>query len=462
MKVRVVERMYYSGMVLLLLLSVLGELIWLPDPIRLGASYFWIDMLDSAIYAIALIPLMWAVAAAGSWLAAERGMTLKAGNKRWIRIRSACIGIFGILAAYFIVIEPKNLQLSLGSLGITWLFVFVDLFANERKRRKFPVRNFSVSLMTIILGVLFFWPTSYLVTYPGLTLNMNRYAQASGGTVHGELTGVLIFERPAFPVDWLYAKLFPHYSFELDNLGMSLGDYNQLVRTMKEDANAAGSAVAFQKVGLGKGITSHGVLITAIANNSPAAGILKLGDVLEAVNGQQITMVSELSKQMQLIKPGDQVSVTVRREGKPIRLTTGTQANPDDPNRAAFGIQVSNDLQYDIPGIINYHTNLLHEGGPSHGAMLALTLIDQLTPGGVGNGNHVAGTGTIEPDASVGAVGGVEQKAYTVSRTDADVFFVPVENEAEARRGAPNLTIVPVHSLDDIIHWLQIHPKQVK
>ncbi len=81
---------------------------------------------------------------------------------------------------------------------------------------------------------------------------MNRYAQANGGNVHGEISGVLVFERPAFPIDWLYAKLFAKYSFEPKNLGMSLGAYNQEVRTMKEDANAAGSAIAYQKVGKGQ------------------------------------------------------------------------------------------------------------------------------------------------------------------------------------------------------------------
>ncbi|MNR44996.1 hypothetical protein D3C85_1638050 [compost metagenome] len=51
------------------------------------------------------------------------------------------------------------------------------------------------------------------------------------------------------------------------------------------------------------------------------------------------------------------------------------------------------------------------------------------------------------------------QKAYTVSRTNADVFFVPVANEADARKGAGDLRIVPVRTLDDMLNWLKENPE---
>jgi PDZ domain-containing protein len=305
-----------------------------------------------------------------------------------------------------------------------------------------------------------FWPTSYLVTYPGLTMNMDRYARAQGGSVRGEISGVLVFERPAFPVDWIYAKLFPHYSFaHLETLGMSLGAYNRLSMDMMEDANAAASAIAFQKLGKGKGITSHGVLITAVVKGSPVEGVLKGGDVIEEIDGQSVSDIQQLSDIMSSVKPDDQVEVAVLRGVKQMTFRLGTRSSTDSPKRAAFGIQVSDKYEYDIPEKVSFHPYLLHEGGPSHGAMLALALIDQLTPGGITNGNRVAGTGTIEKDGVVGPVGGVEQKAYTVRRAGADVFFVPVENEAEAKKGAPDLQIVPVHTLDDILNWLRTHPK---
>jgi PDZ domain-containing protein len=464
------QKLYYFGMALAMVLFVTGELIWLPDPVRFGASFFWIDTLDLLAYVLALIPLIWMVAALLQIITAGRdigtdltgdGRSRAASHIRWVRFRSGAVFAAGAMAVIAILTVPKQLEYSMGALGLVWLLVFVDLFFIERNRRKFPIRSLSAFILKICLLSFLFWPTIYMVTYPGLTMNMNRYAQVKGGSVRGEISGVLVFERPAFPVDWIYAKLFPHYTFErIEKLGMSLGAYNQLSLTMKDDANAAGSAVAFQKLGEGKGITSHGVLITAVAKSSLAGGIMQSGDVIEEVDGYTVANVQELTERMSLVAPGEQVEVSVLRGGKRMTLTAGTRANPDDPKRAVFGIQVNDELQYDIPGTITYHNYLLHEGGPSHGAMLALALIDQLTPCGVTNGNDVAGTGTIEPDGSVGQVGGVEQKAYTISRAGADVFFVPFQNEADARRGAPGLQIVPVHTLDDILNWLRGHPKQ--
>ncbi|UKS29170.1 PDZ domain-containing protein [Paenibacillus sp. HWE-109] len=443
------QRLYYGGMVLTLLLAILGELIWLPDPLRIGIGLYWIDLIDTLIYVLALVPCLWLIGAL---------LHLTAVEGRWSQVRCLAIGLTSLVSVVTLITIPKKIEYSATIFVITLVLVFVDLVCNERVRRRLPIRNLLVGGASLCLLFVLFYPTKYLVTYPGLTLNMNRYAQAASGQSHGDITGVLIFERPAFPIDWLYAKLFPKYSFEVEDLGMSLGEYNLEVRTMKADANAAGSAIAYEKVGKGQGITSHGVRVTAIVKDSSVTGILLLGDVIVQVNGHAVAMISELTDVMKQTKPGDQASVQVLRNGQTTQLSLETRANPDDPSRAAFGIQVANEIQYDIPEIVTYHNYLLHEGGPSHGAMLALTLIDQLTPCGVTYGHHVAGTGTIEPDGSVGAVGGLEQKAYTISRTDADVFFVPASNEEEARKGAPSLRIVPVKTLDDMLNWLKNNP----
>ncbi|MGO4270448.1 hypothetical protein AB4Z22_11445, partial [Paenibacillus sp. TAF58] len=240
------QRLYYLGMVLALILAITGELIWLPDPLRLGTRIYWIDAIDLLIYALALIPIIWMVGAL--WhLFSQRSI--------WLRVRSIAVIATSLASVIILLTIPKKVEISVSIFLITWLLVFIDLFFHEWIRRKIPIQSITVFGSTLCLLLVMFWPTNYMVTYPGLTLNMNRYAQANGGSAHGEISGVLVFDRPAFPIDWLYAKLFPKYTFELNNLGMSLGEYNQEVRTMKEDANAAGSAIAYQKLGKGKGIT---------------------------------------------------------------------------------------------------------------------------------------------------------------------------------------------------------------
>ncbi|OAS16369.1 PDZ domain-containing protein [Paenibacillus oryzisoli] len=445
------HKLYVWGIVIILLLIMIGELVWLPDPLRWGTRFYWIDVIDGLIYAIAIVPLIWMIAAF---------LHLTQTHTRRMKVFLGLVAFVCLLSAVIVVVVPKKLEFSASAMILSLLLVATDIILQEGKKRKVPHRSMIFFGVTLGLLAVLLWPTPYLVTYPGITLNMNRYAHAESGTKHGDISGVLIFERPAFPMDWLYAKLFKDYTFEkIETLGMSLGEYNQEVRTMKEDANAAGSAIAFHKVGMGKGILADGVRITAVLQNTKAAEVLQPSDVIIALNGRPITMTQELTERMQVIKPGESIQLSVMRNKAKMELTVATRASTDNPARASIGIMIANEVRYDIPDLVTYHNYLLHEGGPSHGAMLALTLIDQLTPCGVTYGHHVAGTGTIEPDGSVGPVGGLVQKAYTVSRTNADVFFVPVSNEADARKGAGDLRIVPVQTLDDILNWLKAHPK---
>jgi Lon-like protease len=470
------QKLYIFGMAWAVFIVLLGELVWLPDPIRFGhgKALFWIDTIDVAAFAILLVPLAWMAAAILGLAGSRRGgggnrraaaapqhprSRLEAGAAALTKaaVLAASAGVIGAL-----LMEPRRLVGAACLLGAAWLFAALDLALTERARRAraIPRRSLAVLAASILMLLALGFPTSYMVTYPGITINMNRYASAEGGTVHEPMIGVLVFQRPAFPADWVFAKLFPHYEFEpRENLGMSLGAYDSLVRDMKAEADTLGSAVAFRQVGLGKGAVPHGVKVSAVLAGGPAEGKLRPGDVIGEVNGRGVVTSQDITTFMKGVRPGDEVTLSVKRDGKPMTLRVGTKAHPDNANQAAFGIQIQDELEYDLPRKVQFHAYLAHEGGPSHGAMLALTLIDQLTPGGITNGNKIAGTGTINPDGSIGQIGGIEQKAYTIDRSGADVFFVPDGQEKDARRGSDRLTIVPVKTIQEVIDWLKAHPK---
>ncbi|WP_010272877.1 PDZ domain-containing protein [Paenibacillus senegalensis] len=455
---------YILGMAMAIFLFIAGELIWLLDPIRLGGQLFWIDVIDFLVYVIAVVPLIWI--AAGWWgLTAARRQWKQAGRPSGFKaiapqLRKGAVMLFSFITIISIVVGPLRIVLAVVVLGISWLLVFLDMFFDEREVRKTPARSLISLGVTGLLLVCLFMPTPYMVSYPGLTMDMSRYGQAKGGARHGNIAGVLVFQRPAFPVDWLYARFFPHYTFErTEQLGMNISSYSDLVRQMKLDANTVGTAVAYNRLGLGEGVIPQGVRVMEILQESSVKDLLRPGDVIIGLNGNVLTSVKEFNEQMTQLIPGNEASVTLVRDGQKITLTAESRSNEEDPTRAMFGIAIQDDLEYDIPGTVSFHRYLVHEGGPSHGAMLALALIDQLTPGGVTYGNTVAGTGTIRPDGTIGPVGGVRQKAYTVYRTGVDVFFVPEGAEEAARSGAPRLNVVPVKTLDDILNWLKENPR---
>jgi len=446
--------LYILGLLLIFPVIVLGQLLWVLDPIRLPGGLYLIDYVHMLIAITAVIPILWTITAVRLWITGPGPASIVLLTLRILVTAASLMAIFMILS------NPKQLFVLGLSLAVAIFGVLADLMVSEyRVRKAWPYRStIWVVSMGIVLSLLL-CPTGYLVTYPGMTMNMHRYADVEGGTKQGSISGVLIFERPAFPVDWLYAALFPHYTFEKqEELGMSLGEYQHVVRMMKSDANTVAAAVALGKLGIGEGVTYHGVIVAAVVADSPVKGVLMPGDVIVEMNGESVTRPEQLLQMMSMVRPQQTVDLEVIREGSRVQLQVKTAASQEDPERSVMGIQIMEDIRYDVPREIAYTPYLLHEGGPSHGAMLTLAIIDQLTPGGVTYGQTIAGTGTIRPDGSIGWIGGIQQKAYTVEKSGADVFFVPKGQEEEAQLGAGELNIVPVRTIDDILLWLKQHP----
>ncbi|MFC4778635.1 PDZ domain-containing protein [Paenibacillus sp. GCM10023252] len=463
------RRYYSAGLVLAVVFILLAELLWLPDPLRLGGMR-WIEVINGLTYAAAAVPLLWAIGAARGLTRAERSrQALRYRRARWYR---AIIGVritvfvLSLAAAITILAVPKLLLLLFVLICAGVLFLFADMILTEtawlrrEKQRFMPKRSLTTLLMTGLLLLLLLCPTDYEVKYPGLTMNLSHYAAVEGGSPSSSIDGVLVFVRTAFPVDWLYTAIFPHYELhkiEVERTPLDVA-YAQ-VSAMKSDANEAASAIAMQRAGLGRGVKLAGVRVMSVLLNAPAAGLLRPDDQITRLEGRSITSLKDVAAVMEEVEPGQTVNVQVKRDGLSLQVAVTTRAASTDPLRPVLGITIQNDYTYDIPREVQYKSYIAHIGGPSHGAMLTLALLDQLTPGGITGGIPIAGTGTIEPDGRIGEVGGVRQKAYTVSRTKAEVFFVPASEEGEARIGAPNLNIVPVRTVEDMLKWLEQHKK---
>jgi PDZ domain-containing protein len=441
-----------AGFGLAAVFSILGETIWLGDPLRWG-GYYWIDQIQWLVRLLAIVPLLWTAGAIAA-IRSRRGIRSRTFH-RWL------IAAGGVLTAAVIVWNPEDFDGIFVPAAVTGILALVDIALLEMQRRgRWTWGCFVHFIVVPLVGAGLFWPTPYGITTPGFTLNMERYISVEDGTQKGSIEGVLVIERPAFPIDWLFAAVFPHLQIEKRDTSISIGEMRQAAQIQRADANEIGSAVAFQKLGFGQGVVPTGVEILKVMEGSPAAGRLKPGDVLVGLNNRPVSSTAELTGLMSKIEPGAEVAVTVERGGRKLEMTAKTTASGDEPSRAVFGVQVQDRLKVDLPKQVAFRQYLVYQGGPSHGAVLALTLLDELTPGGVTYGNRVAGTGTIDANGNVGVIGGIEQKAYAVSRAGADVFFVPAEQAADARKGAPNLNIVPVRTLDDMLNWLRAHPKQ--
>ena len=98
-------------------------------------------------------------------------------------------------------------------------------------------------------------------------------------------------------------------------------------------------------------------------------------------------------------------------------------------------------------------------GGPSAGLLFTLGIIDKLDGDGSGGdltgGRTVAGTGTIDVDGRVGAVGGVGLKTQAARRDGATVFLVPKAECSDAKAELPKgLRLVAVTTLKGAVDAL--------
>lgn len=112
------------------------------------------------------------------------------------------------------------------------------------------------------------------------------------------------------------------------------------------------------------------------------------------------------------------------------------------------------------PDQVKVKVDLGDVGGPSAGQMLALGIIDKLAGDGKGGdltgGLTIAGTGTIDDQGVVGAVGGVPLKTQAAARDGATVFLLPKDECTDAKVNTPKtLRLVPVGTLGEAVSALE-------
>lgn len=186
--------------------------------------------------------------------------------------------------------------------------------------------------------------------------------------------------------------------------------------------------------------------VSGTAEAGPSAGILQEGDVLEAIDGQKVKTYQELTDLVNA-SAGREVSIDLLRDGQQQTLKVSPTYNEQD-QRYVLGLYLSR--SFDFPLTVTY--GLEEVGGPSAGLMFSLGIIDQLTEGQMTGGKHFAGTGTIDSDGRVGAIGGIEQKMWGAVNSGASYFLAPADNcDAVIGNVPKGLTVIKVATLSDAV-----------
>ena len=235
--------------------------------------------------------------------------------------------------------------------------------------------------------------------------------------------------------------------------GTTQEQLNETNKRLIDESKPIAAAVGLRAAGFDVQISGQGAEVQNVVDGMPAQGILQAGDVIVAVDGQRIDTTNALVQAIARHAVGDQVTLTIMRDGVEQDLTMGTKDSLSEPGRPVAGVTVSTYL-FDVhmPFAVDIESD--NVGGPSAGFMFALGVLDAVTDGDLTRGYYVAGTGTIGVDGTVGAVGGAAEKALAAEQDGAQVFLVPKEDAPEAGRWVRNLQIIPVERFEDAIRAL--------
>ena len=187
------------------------------------------------------------------------------------------------------------------------------------------------------------------------------------------------------------------------------------------------------------------VTVAGVAEESAFVDLLEEGDVVTAVGGVRTDGADAIRAEVARVAVGDEVSVTVERDGVERTVSAPTI---DAGGRPVLGIFLSREFDSDVEVTITAG----EVGGPSAGMMFALGIYDVLTEGALTGGKDIAGTGTITADGRVGPIGGVLQKVVGARNGGSDYFLAPRANCSDLGDRAPDdIEVFAVDSFDEAL-----------
>lgn len=318
-----------------------------------------------------------------------------------------------------------------------------------------------------LIGALFFVGVVSVVIWnvelPYLAYSAGPVSDASDSVVaeevdvyppEGELLMLTVVSQDVNVFEALLAGLDPTVDLvrkqAVRRAGESDEDYRNRVLQQMDDSNFRAVAVALRYLGYEMPVTD--VVINEIVEGVPAAAVLSLDDSVRAVNGFPIDSVDDFAPALEGYAVGDVITVEVERGEETLVLEVELAEREEEPGQPMIGVVLGELTESPFPLSIEAGDI----GGPSAGMMHTIAIIDTLTEGELTRGHVIAGTGTIQPDGTVGSIGGIRQKVVGAEAAGAEAILVPQANYENALTAEyDDIEIVPVATLDDAISYLE-------
>jgi PDZ domain-containing secreted protein/Zn-dependent protease/predicted transcriptional regulator len=352
--------------------------------------------------------------------------------------------------------------------GIVSLADLVRLLEIEKARGNGapPKTKRSGVLVWIVVGVIMLLAGAYLyhpplaVVSPGTALDVTDDIDISGvpeDDVNGEyvLTAVSIAQPNALGVAW--AWLSPEKEvLSLASVvpeGVDEDEYFRQQREVFEQSEQLAAAAAARATGAEVTISGSGARVVDVLEGTPAATELRPGDVIVAIDGEPVELVTDLQRIVRRRPAGTAFDVKIERNGSERTVELESVQLPGGTEGAiGIGVVVSTrDFDIGLPFEIDFRRREI--GGPSAGFVYSLAIADLLDQGDFARGRSIAATGTIDIEGGVGEIGHPHLKAIAAEEEGADVFLVP-ESQVDEVEGA-DIEVLGVDDLEQAIGLLE-------
>ncbi|TCZ80223.1 PDZ domain-containing protein [Paenibacillus albiflavus] len=353
---------------------------------------------------------------------------------------------------------------------------------DQRKKRVVT----SVLIGLILACILFLIPLPYYIYKPGSAEEIKPMVVLHDKSQTTEEKGTFMLTtvraETARLATYLVALVHPYQELGLKESayqpGESQSEYTQrqvyVMRSSQSDAIQA----AYKHAQIPYHISGDGVMVLRFVEGTLAASVLQTGDIITKLDDTSISSTDELRQHLSTKKPGDSVNITYKRGNETLtselKLSALKDTNGKETGQVGLGIMNPADLQSIRPEDESkeIEVNVGDIGGPSAGLMFSLEIYNQLVPEDITKGYRIAGTGTINPEGAVGAIGGIQHKIIAADREHAEIFFAPADYTTEqgykytnysdaaarAKQIGTKMKIVPVHSMDEALQYLASLP----
>ena len=391
-------------------------------------------------------------------------------------------GVSAGLFVWSIIPIAQRARLSLETAAATFILfalVVISLAVHNRwkwnrveLKTRFSLLSKAVRLSAVFLFLLplvavtvIMIPINDGLEAPGFTASVEpmvhmpaQYRHSSAGSLI--LTSV-IPQAPILVGEWIYAQLDHAVVIEPESQIVPPNTNAQTVSVqnyqMLSNSDTTAIFIGLHLAGYQVDI-NDGLIIGAIQPQSQAVGILQTGDIITGANGLPIITQMDLADQLQLMTPGSVINLTIERNGQTMEVSVVTIPPSTANGPARIGIVVEqHNSGFNLPFPIKIIPKKI-VGGPSAGLIFTLGVYDLVTGQDLTGGRKIAGTGTIDLEGNVGAIGGVQQKVAAAERAGAQYFLVPSSNYADATAVAKNITVVEVNTAQDAINFLRNLP----